>query len=71
MKCSIKNCNGEIDEENPFNLKTGCGGCGGGTFNTAYSCKKCGRLHWKDGNPVFSRGAEKVFLVDGKIVHKR
>lgn len=63
MKC--KDCNGEMDIKNPFFLNVSCR-----ARKTAYACKICSRLFWEDGNPVFSRGGEKVFLKNGHIVSR-
>jgi len=66
MKCKEKSCKGEIDFEKSVPLQTGCI-----SVSIGYPCKKCGRLHWKDGNAVNNRAGQKAFLSsEGNVIHK-
>ncbi len=70
LSCVADNCGGIIDFENPVRLRTGCA-----SFDNAFPCKKCGRLHWyfdaKEAvSGVNNRGGESAYLIDGKVVNR-
>lgn len=65
MKCTEAKCVGEINTANPIRLRTSCA-----FYSFAFQCNECGRLHWKDGTPVFNRANLKAFLENGAIVHR-
>jgi len=68
-KCSIKDCNGKLDENETILLMTSCMACGGGSHSFACPCNVCRRLHWKDdGSPVCNRAGQKAFLKNGQVV---
>lgn len=67
MKC--KECNGKVYTNVTVRLQTGYGGCGGNSAS-AHPCKKCGRLHWANGETVFNRGGKKAYLEGTSVVHK-
>lgn len=68
-KALCKECGEEIDLLVGVPLMTGCGGCG--LYDTAFVCKKCGRLHWDTGSRVFNRSGEAAYLECGAIITKR
>jgi len=63
MKC--EDCNGEVNEEIPITLKTGCSGA-----TLAYPCSDCERLHYSYGSSVLSQGGKKVYYKNGEIFLK-
>jgi uncharacterized protein with PIN domain len=64
MKCKEKDCCGEININDEVSLQTGCENVSRTpVFSTAYPCKKCGRLYWKDGTPIFNKNGKKAFLL--------
>ncbi len=64
MKCVEEGCGGEIDLDNSVLLKTSCGP----PSEPAFLCKKCGRLHWGNGEGANNRGGAKAFIIDGNFV---
>lgn len=64
-KCKEEGCDGNVQKEDSHARQIGCN-----NYDIAYRCDQCGRLHWANGNPVINRREEKVFIVDGKLVHK-
>jgi hypothetical protein len=69
MKCTEKDCDGEIDRQLKVDEITGCGGCCSTIEGHAYACNRCGRLHWFDGWPVFNENG-KAFFVNKEVVYK-
>ncbi len=58
MKCkNEEKCTGLIDISKEVPMRTGCQ-----SFDTAYPCEKCKRLHWKEGVPVNNRSGQRSFL---------
>jgi len=58
-KCRQKECIGTVDFDKPITLQIGCS-----SFQSAYPCNKCKRLHWYDGKyvrGVRKRNGEKAF----------
>ena len=60
MKCQA--CSDKVSLNKPFRLGTGS------SLIEVFPCKKCGRLHDKDGYPWFLPLGAKTFLIKGKIV---
>jgi len=65
MMCKELGCDGVIDETVPVSLQVSCTSLV--PYKDAFACKKCGRLHWENGIPVFNRRSEKTYLINGKI----
>jgi len=70
MKCRNEGCTGKVDMRKSVSLMIGCGGLCGGSYSHAYPCDTCGRLHWKDGSPVFNRAGQKAFLINNIVILK-
>ena len=74
MKCGEKNCDGEIKKDHIGQTLTGPISCSRTATGHAFPCDKCGRLHWHDGDPVFSFDKEdelkKVFFVNKEVVYR-
>lgn len=64
MTCT--ECGGTI-EQTPVTVQTSC--C---SYNSAYACAECGRLHWLGGNAIFNRSGERAFinLETGQLYNK-
>jgi hypothetical protein len=65
MRCKEENCSGEINLEMGIAVIVGCA-----QYASAYPCGICGRLHWPNGNPVFNRSGQQVFLNGGQLEYK-
>ena len=64
--CQEENCDGILEEEGTgIELPRGCR-----HFDFAFPCNKCGRLHWADGDPIFDRRDNRIFLDRGCLVRK-
>lgn len=67
MKCTERDCNGQIDQEIAVQLRVGCD-----SFNTAHPCTVCGKLCWPDGSSVSNRQGHATFLAkDGVRIENR
>ncbi len=53
--CTEQDCNGILNKETPISLRTCI------AFYPAYPCSDCGKLHWKEEDPVFF-GGNKSYL---------
>lgn len=58
--CTEENCDGVLREDSSIELPNGCR-----SYDWACPCSKCGRLHWRDGDPLFDRRDNKIFLKTG------
>jgi hypothetical protein len=65
MVCKETKCDGEIDASVKVYLQTSCH-----SSSLAHPCGKCGRVHWPQGEAVFNRPGNKVFLENGVVVHR-
>ena len=65
MKCKMKGCKGEIDLTRKMPVIFIRGGAG-----NAYLCNNfnCGRMHYQDGEPVYSCMEQPVFFRFNRIV---
>jgi len=74
MKCGEKNCEGEIEKSDIGQTLTGPISCSRMATGCAFPCKKCGRLHWGNGDPIFSFDKEdklkKAFFVNNEIIYR-
>lgn len=68
MKCKQEGCTGEIDMSNSVSLMTGCSGGCCARSTPAFPCRKCGRLHWRDGSLTYNRAGQKAFLRNNEVV---
>ncbi len=58
MKCkNEEKCAGSIDTSKKVVMRIGCH-----SFDIAYPCEKCKRLHWREGVPVSNRSGQRSFL---------
>jgi len=57
MKCSEESCDGNVDLKKPVFVQTSCL-----TSERAFSCSKCERLHWKNGQGIINRAGSKMFV---------
>ncbi len=60
MKCSEKDCPGQVSLKSPVLVRVGCR-----SFGDAFPCDICGRLHWKYGEGMYNRSGQRAF-VDAK-----
>lgn len=58
--CTEENCDGVLQEDSGIELPNGCR-----SFDWAFPCSKCGRLHWRNGDSLFDRRNNKIFLRSG------
>ena len=63
MKC--KRCGGDVDKKNNVGLNTDMT-----SGEIAHPCKKCGRLHWPQGQPVYSAGGKAAYFENGGVTQK-
>lgn len=57
LKCRDYKCKkGTVEFEKRITIRTGCS-----SFDTAFPCSLCGRLHWKNGAPVRNRRGHRAF----------
>lgn len=78
--CTENGCNGKIYEQSPVAVMTSCStmsraicnnSCPGIYPKNAYPCKKCGRLYWEDGTPIFNEKREKSFFENGNVISRK
>jgi len=74
LKCAESDCKNKVNLENGTPIRTGCR-----SWDWAYPCEKCGRLHFLSGMDenqppscfgVTNRSEERAFLIDGEVVNK-
>lgn len=69
IPCSNKSCKGNFSpatSESSVTIRIHCH-----TFDSAFPCVECGRLHFADGNPVMSRHEKPQYLhLEQNVVHK-
>ncbi|MFA4999554.1 MAG: hypothetical protein WC519_02405 [Parcubacteria group bacterium] len=65
--CAEKGCLGSIDTGDEIRktiLRTGCE-----SYDAAYACDVCGRLHFGPGRLVLNRQDMPAYLVNGEVKH--
>jgi hypothetical protein len=76
--CVEKGCGGKIRKNTSVRLETVVSGSPVQEIDDrvsklpAYYCLKCGRLHWKAGDGIFTtKGNKRTFILNGEIIHRK
>ena len=64
MKCSVKDCDGDVDMDTAFVVSISCSAA-----RSVFSCRLCKRLHFADGLLVTRRDGVRAFANELGIYH--
>ncbi|MFA7201801.1 MAG: hypothetical protein WC099_02310 [Candidatus Paceibacterota bacterium] len=63
LKCRDYKCKkGTVDLSKEIPIRTGCS-----SIDVVFPCSVCGRLHWKQGDPVRNRRGQRAFWENGRM----